>query len=180
MENPRTDPRGLTIVFTGDGKGKTTAAVGTAVRALGHGFRVCMVFFLKGDDFVHGEIEALSSFPGVTIVTSGQKGWVSETAVCPEAREQTSRTLSFAEEAVLGGNYDLVVLDEASTAIELGLMDAGALVSIMKKKPYGTNVIITGRHAHPEVIEVADLVTEMVEVKHPFYKGISALRGIDY
>ncbi len=174
------DRRGLIIVFTGDGKGKTTAAVGTAVRALGHGLKVYLAFFLKGDDFAHGEIEALSSLSGATVITSGQKGWVNQSNVTPELKKQVTKTFSAASSAVLSGEYDLVVLDEINVAIELGLVSEEELLSLMKKKPCRTNVILTGRHACPGVVEIADLVTELVSIKHPFYNGIGARKGIEY
>jgi len=171
---------GLVSVFTGDGKGKTTAAIGTAVRAAGHGFKVFIVFFMKGKDYVHGEASALSRLPNVTLASFGQKGWVDREDVRPEQRAQAGSALAAAKEAMLGGDYDLVVLDEVAVAIDYKLIELEEVVKLIKDKPRSVELILTGRNASPRLVQMADLVTEMVMVKHPYARGVKARRGIDY
>lgn len=171
---------GLVSVFTGDGKGKTTAAIGTAVRAAGHGFKVFIVFFMKGKDYVHGEVSALSRLPNVTLASFGQKGWVDKKDARPEQRAQAGSALAAAREAMLGGDYDLVVLDEVAVAADYKLIELEEVVKLIKDKPRSVELIITGRNASPRLVQMADLVTEMVMVKHPYTRGVTARRGIDY
>jgi len=172
--------QGLVTIFTGDGRGKTTAAIGTAVRAAGHGLRVFIVFFMKGSMFPHGEAQALTGFPGITVASFGQKGWVKKGENNPEAREQALKALAAGRQAVLSGNYDLVVLDEVNGAVESGLIQLEDVTRLINDKPRAVDLILTGRQANPRLLEMADTVTEMRLVKHPFNRGIKARRGIDY
>ncbi len=172
--------QGLVSIFTGDGKGKTTAAIGTAVRAAGHGLRVFIVFFMKGEDYVHGEVNALSELANVTTASFGQKGWVDKANIKPEHREQAGSALAAASEAVKSGNYDLVILDEITIAINYGLISLDEVVKLISNKPQGVELILTGRSADPRLIQVADLVTEMVMIKHPYTRGVKARPGIEY
>ena len=171
---------GLVSIVTGDGKGKTTAAIGTVVRAAGHGLRVFVVFFMKGKDYVHGEFAILSKLPNVTVASFGQRGWVSKGEVKPEHKEQAGLALASAREARLSGSYDLVVLDEVNVAIASLLVELDEVLRLINDKPRNVELILTGRNADPRLVQRADLVTEMLMIKHPYAKGIKARKGIDY
>ena len=170
---------GLVQVFTGDGKGKTTAALGTVIRALGQGLRVCVIFFMKGD-YPYGERKILSGLPGVSVVSFGSSEFVDPANVKPGDREPAQAGLAAAREAIGSGNYDLVVLDEINVAIAFGLIEVSQVIRLIKQKPSGVELILTGRQADARLIEVADLVTECRKIKHPYDKGITARRGIEY
>jgi cob(I)alamin adenosyltransferase len=172
--------KGLVSIFTGDGKGKTTAAIGMVIRAAGHGLRVFVVFFMKGKDYVHGEFAILSKLPNVTMASFGQRGWVHKDAVKPEYKEQAGLALASAREAMLSGSYDLVVLDEVNVAIASKLVELDEVVRLINDKPRNVELILTGRNADPRLVQRADLVTEMLMIKHPYAKGIKARKGIDY
>jgi len=172
--------RGLVLIFTGDGKGKTSAAIGTVVRAAGHGLRVFIVFFMKGRDYVHGEEKILPKLPNVTMASFGQRGWVSKDKVTPEQKEQAGLALASAREAMLSDSYDLVVLDEVNVAAASKLVELDELLKLIKDKPQNVELILTGRHADPKLVQGADLVTEMLMIKHPYAKGIKARKGMDY
>lgn len=172
--------KGLVSIFTGDGKGKTTAAIGTAVRAAGHGLRVFIVFFMKSEDYLHGEANALSKLANVTMTSFGQTDWVNKDNVKPEHKEQAILALAAAREAILSGNYDLVVLDEVNVAINYKLISLDEVVKLINDKPQNVELILTGRYADPKLVQMADLVTEMLMIKHPYTRGVKARRGIDY
>ena len=171
--------KGLVQVFTGNGKGKTTAALGTILRAAGHGLRIFIVFFMKGD-YDYGEFSTLSRLPHVDMASFGFRHLTDPANIKPEEVEQAKLALSAAREAVLSGNYDLVVLDEVNVALGFKLIELDEVVKLIKDKPPDVELILTGRYADTRLIEMADLVTEMVKVKHPFDKGIKARRGIEY
>ena len=177
---PQQLDKGLVSIFTGDGKGKTTAAIGTVVRAAGHGLCSFIVFFLKGRSYVHGEMKVLSEMPGVTMADFGQEDWVDKEAVSAENIRQARLALSAAREAMLGGNYDIIVLDEVNVALDYGLLELDELVNFIEDKPPKVELILTGRNANPRLVQMADLVTEMLMIKHPYTRGIEARRGIDY
>jgi cob(I)alamin adenosyltransferase len=170
---------GLVQVFTGDGKGKTSAALGVAMRALGHGMRVHITFFMKGD-FPYGEQEVLARLPNVTFGRFGQREFVDPKNIRPEEKEQAREALRDAQRAVMSGEYDLVVLDEVNVAAAWGLVDVEDVVELVKRKPEKTELILTGRYADERIVELADLVTEMREVKHPFRKGTVSRTGMAY
>jgi cob(I)alamin adenosyltransferase len=172
--------QGLVSIFTGDGKGKTTAAIGTAVRAAGHGLRVYIVFFMKSEDYPHGEVNALSKLANVTVASFSHKGWVNKEDVKPEHKEQARLALKAAREAMLSDNYDLVILDEVNVAINYKLISLDEVVKLISDKPQYVELILTGRYADPRLVQMADLVTEMLMIKHPYTRGIKARRGIDY
>jgi len=172
--------QGLVSIFTGDGKGKTTAAIGTVVRAAGHGLRTFIVFFMKGENFVHSEINILSKMPNVTLASFGQKGWVDKDNIKPEDREQAMLALATAREAMLSGNYDLIVLDEINIATNYELIKLDDVTKFINDKPQNVELILTGRSANAKLVKMADLVTEMLMIKHPYARGIKARRGIDY
>jgi cob(I)alamin adenosyltransferase len=171
--------QGLVQVFTGDGKGKTTAALGTALRALGHGLKVLVVVFMKGD-YPYGEWESLRAFPNAKILRYGFLEFTDPKNVKPEEREQAERALAAAREAVLSGEYDLVILDEVNVASAWRLVKTEDVCSLIKNKPDHVELILTGRSAGEELIRLADLVTECVKVKHPYDKGTLAREGIEF
>ena len=171
--------QGLVQVFTGNGKGKTTAAMGTILRALGHGLKVKAVFFLKGD-YPYGEHNILSRLPNIDIASFGSPEFISPANIKPEDRERAKLALEAAREAALSGEYDLVVLDEVNVARALKLIELDEVIRLIDDKPPEVELILTGRQADSRLIERADLVTEMTEVKHPFNRGVLARKGIEY
>ncbi|MFC1988089.1 cob(I)yrinic acid a,c-diamide adenosyltransferase [Chloroflexota bacterium] len=171
--------RGLIQIFTGDGKGKTSAALGIVLRALGHGLRVYIVAFMKGG-YPYGEWETLSKLPNVKIDRFGLKTFTDPKEVRPEEIEQARQALAAAHEAALGGKYDLVVLDEVNVAVAWQLVALDEVVRLIRDKPQNVELVLTGRHADAKLIEMADLVTECLKIKHPYDKGITSRKGIDY
>ncbi|HVI78155.1 MAG TPA: cob(I)yrinic acid a,c-diamide adenosyltransferase [Candidatus Acidoferrum sp.] len=173
--------RGLIIVNTGPGKGKTTAAMGTALRAVGNGMKVLMLQFLKGS-WHYGELDAVKAFGDNFVMKQLGRGFVkvggAETD--PEDIRMVEEAWRESEEAILSGNWDLVVLDEINYAISYGMLEVEKVVETLKQRPEMVHVILTGRNAHPRVVEVADTVTEMRQVKHAYEAGILAQRGIEY
>ena len=173
--------RGLIIVNTGPGKGKTTAAMGTALRAVGNGMRVLMLQFLKGS-WHYGELDAVQAFGDKFVMKQMGRGFVkvggAETD--PEDIKLVEQAWVEAEQAIMSGQWDLVILDEINYAIGYGMLDPAKVVEVLKRKPEMVHVILTGRNAHPSIVELADTVTEMRQVKHAFEKGVMAQRGIEY
>lgn len=183
---PREKRRGLVIVYTGDGKGKTTAALGCVFRALGHGWKVLVLQFFKGDwPIVWGELEAAASHPNLEIRQLG-RGFVKimgDKKPFEEHLAAAREAVASAAKKIESGEYDLVVLDEINYAVDyldVRLVELADVLKIIQKKPPHVHLILTGRNAKPEIIEAADLVTEMKEIKHPFQKGIQAQEGIDF
>jgi len=174
--------KGLIIVHTGPGKGKTTAALGTAMRAAGQGLKVLMVQFIKGS-WHYGELEAAKRFDedSFRIIPMG-RGFVKVGAEKPDPEDVrlVEEAWRFAAEKIQSGEYDLVILDEINYAISYKMLEVGKVIEALKRKPEMVHVILTGRSAHPDIVELADLVTEMREIKHPYYKGVQAQRGIEY
>lgn len=177
---PKPLARGLVQIFTGEGRGKTSAALGTVIRAAGHGLRVFIVFLMKGENYAHGEFNILSQLPGVTMTSFGQRGWVKAGKVKPEHKESAGQALAVARQAMLSGNYDLVVLDEINVAVAGKLVALDEVIRLIEDKPQHVELILTGRNADPRLVELADLVSEIVMVKHPYTEGIQARKGIDY
>jgi cob(I)alamin adenosyltransferase len=180
MSVPR---RGLTIVYTGNGKGKTTAAVGLAVRAAGNRMRVFFVQFVKGQ-WKSGEREILRSLPGVDLAVTG-RGFTIERLRDPripieEHQDAAAAGWAFAQWLVRANEHDLIVLDEIFAAINAGLVPLDELLALVRDKPSELHLVLTGRGAPPELVGLADLVSEVMPVKHPFQKGIKAQRGIEF
>ena len=171
--------QGLVQIFTGDGKGKTSAALGTVLRASGHGLRVFVVFFMKGD-YPYGEFCTLPKLPNVDVASFGFRRFTDRANIKPEEIEQAKQALSAARKAMLSGNYDLVVLDEVNVASAWKLIEVDEVVRLISDKPQNVELILTGRYADPKLIELADLVTETVKIKHPYDKGVLARKGIEY
>ena len=186
-DRPRERPRaakqkpGLVLINTGDGKGKTTAALGTALRCAGYGRPVLILQFIKGT-WHYGELESLKLIPQITLRRAGAGFYKILDDRFPEEvhRQAAADGLAIARQAVRSGDYALVVLDEILYAIQEGLLSLADVVALLGERKPDVSVVLTGRHAPPELIELADTVTEMREVKHPFQKGILAMKGIDY
>jgi len=171
--------KGLVQIFTGDGKGKTSAAIGAVVRALGQGLRVCIVVFMKGDR-PSGEWTFFSKIPEVKVARFGLGIFTDPTNIKPEEKEQAKEALAFAGEAILSGDYDLVVLDEVNIAVDMKLVELDEVVRLIRDKPPNVELILTGRRADTKLAQLADLVTECLKIKHPYDKGVKARRGIEY
>jgi cob(I)alamin adenosyltransferase len=171
--------KGLVQVFTGNGRGKTSAAMGTVLRAAGQGLRVFIVFFMKGN-YPYGEQKALSYLPNVTVAMFGSPSFVDPKKVRDEDKEEARKALAAAREAMHSGEYDLVVLDEVNIAAAWGLVGVDEVVELIHDRPEDVELILTGRYADPELIRLADLVTEMLDIKHPHEKGVEARRGFEY
>ncbi|MFH1382166.1 MAG: cob(I)yrinic acid a,c-diamide adenosyltransferase [Chloroflexota bacterium] len=168
--------RGLIQIYTGEGKGKTTAALGTAIRATGQGLRVGFIQFLKGEPTGEHLFVSLYQPFDIVQISTGDIFIKSQ----EQLKEEAQRTLAYAEEQMLGGKYDLLVLDEIFIATHKGFITIRQVLDLLEKKPARLELVLTGRDAPPEIIERADLVTEMRLVKHPFRRGIAARRGIEY
>jgi len=178
MTNAR---RGLILINTGPGKGKTTAALGTALRAVGNGMRVLMLQFLKGS-WHYGELDAVQAFEGNFVLKQMGRGFVkvggAETD--PEDIRLVEAAWDEAREAIYSGEWDMVILDEINYAISYKMLDPEIVAEALRGRPEMVHVILTGRNAHPLLVELADTVTEMREVKHAYEKGVLAQRGIEY
>jgi len=173
---------GLIQVYTGTGKGKTTAAIGAGIRAVGQGLRVHMIQFLKGGNNFppYGEVLALEQIPQFTLEQFGPDHFVNQEAISDEDRDIIKRGLQRAREILSSGHYDLVILDEINVVLQFGMVELEAVLDLLDKRSDGTEVILTGRGASKGLIDHADLVSQIQEIKHPFTKGIKARIGIEY
>ena len=171
--------RGLVQIFTGDGKGKTSAAVGTVLRTMGQGLKAYIVFFMKGDH-PYGERNILAKLPNIEMASFGHRGFVDPVNIKPEEKEQAAQALAAAREAMLSGNYDLVILDEVNVALFYKLIKLEDVIELINDKPPNVELIITGRKADIKLVQRADLVTEMLKIKHPYDEGVMAREGIEY
>ncbi|HEX4284751.1 MAG TPA: cob(I)yrinic acid a,c-diamide adenosyltransferase [Terracidiphilus sp.] len=179
--NAESSRTGLILINTGPGKGKTTAALGTALRAAGNGMRVLVLQFLKGS-WHYGELDSIARFGTDFVIRQMGRGFVkvggAETD--PEDIRLVEEAWSEASQAIVSGEWDLVVLDEINYAISYGMLAPEKVAETLRARPEMVHVILTGRNAHPLLIELADTVTEMREVKHAYQKGILAQRGIEF
>ncbi|HMH05294.1 MAG TPA: cob(I)yrinic acid a,c-diamide adenosyltransferase [Terriglobales bacterium] len=173
--------RGLIIVNTGAGKGKTTAAMGTALRAVGQGMRVLMLQFLKGS-WHYGELDAAQALGDKFVMKQMGRGFVKVGTEKPDAEDvrMVEAAWAEAEQAIRSGTWDVVILDEINYAISYGMLDPAKVAETLKSKPEMVHIILTGRNAHPTIVELADTVTEMRQIKHAYEKGVMAQRGIEY
>jgi cob(I)alamin adenosyltransferase len=173
--------QGLLLINTGPGKGKTTAALGTAMRAAGNGMRVLILQFIKGS-WHYGELDAAQTLGPNFVLRQMGRGFVkvggAETD--PEDIRLVQAAWDEARQAIYSGEWDMVVLDEINYAINYGMLDPATVAEALRNRPPMVHVILTGRSAHPLLVELADTVTEMREVKHAYQKGIEAQRGIEY
>ncbi len=171
--------RGLVQVYTGNGKGKTTAAFGLVLRAVGRGLKVYIIQFIKGG-FDYGELYVMDRLPNFKLKAFGRGKFVTLKPPEKEDVELAEEAFQLAKEVVANGEYDIVVLDEINVALNLKLISLEGVLKLIKNKPKHVELVLTGRYAPDEIIDTADLVTEMKEVKHPFNKGYKARKGIEY
>ena len=172
----------LVIVDTGSGKGKTTAALGLALRATGYGKRTRMIQFIKGS-WHYGEMASSARLePEFEMVAVGRGfvGIIDDTSTIEQHRSVAGEATAMARRDISSGIYDMVILDEVNYAIHMDLVDEEDILDMLRSRPEHVDVVLTGNHARQRVVEMADLVTEMREIKHPFKKGIRARKGIDY
>lgn len=173
---------GLTIVYTGKGKGKTTAALGIALRATGYKKKICMIQFIKGS-WHYGEMESSKRLePEFEMVAIGKGfvGIIDDKSPKEDHQKIAKEAIRISNEKMQSGKYDIVILDEINYAVNLNLISLDDVLNLIKSKPENVDLVLTGNYAKEEVIEIADLVTEMKEIKHPFQKGIKAKEGIDF
>ena len=173
---------GLTIVYTGKGKGKTTAALGIALRATGYKKKICMIQFIKGS-WHYGEMESSKRLePEFEMVAIGKGfvGIIDDKSPKEDHQAIAKEAIRISNEKIQSGKYDIVILDEINYAVNLNLISLDDVLDLIKSKPENVDLVLTGNYAKEEVIEAADLVTEMKEIKHPFQKGIKAKEGIDF
>lgn len=170
--------KGYTQIYTGDGKGKTTAAIGLAVRASGCGLKVFLAQFIKGMEY--SEIKALKKFPeNITVRQFGRGRFIRRGGPSKEDLEVARKGFKQIVDTIINDGYDIFILDEVNVAIHFGLLTLEELIELIKNKPFSMELILTGRRAPQELIEAADLVTEMKEIKHYFRNGVAARRGIE-
>jgi cob(I)alamin adenosyltransferase len=174
--------RGLIVVYTGNGKGKTTAALGIALRSVGHGHKVWMIQFIKGE-WYYGELTSSKRLePEFELIAAG-KGFVGildDDHSIAEHQMAAKNAVVLAKNKITSGEYDVIILDEINYAVKLSLIPKEDVINILKLVPRQTTIVLTGNYALPEIIDMADLVTEMKEIKHPYRSGLKAKEGIDY
>jgi cob(I)alamin adenosyltransferase len=170
---------GLIQVYTGNGKGKTTAALGQALRACGHGLRVLMIQFMKGSTD-YGEVRIAGEVPGFKLIQSGLPTFVKKFAPSEEDLRLAAEGVTLASKAVDDAACDVLILDEINVAVDYGLVKVEDILKLVERRPPGMEIILTGRYAPAEFLEIADLVTEMKEVKHHYAAGKAMREGIEY
>jgi len=168
---------GLIQIYTGRGKGKTTASLGLAMRAVGHGLRVAIVHFMKIWDY--GEVKSLNKL-GIDLFRYGTTELIDPNNPSPIDFEEAEKAISKAEELVKKGAYDILILDEITLAVDFNLIPLKKVVDLLDKKPNNLELVLTGRNCPWELIKRADLVSVIDEIRHPFQKGIEARRGIEF
>lgn len=176
------DDGGLIVVYTGKGKGKTTAALGMVLRAVGHGLKIAMVQFIKGS-WYYGELTSSSRLePEFELVTAGKGfvGIIDDNKPIEDHMKAAREALEISKEKLRSGKYDIVVLDEINYAVNLNLVSVDDVLELIKLKPAKTTLVLTGNYANEKVVEAADLVTEMREIKHPYRQGRKAKKGVDF
>jgi len=185
MEVTRLEPKnrqGLVVVITGNGKGKTTSAMGMALRAAGHGLKVCIIQFMKGDIY-SGEWDGVKLLDGLVELTSTGKGFCGiqgNPYPFAEHRENAQAALLLVEQKMQSGEFSVLILDEINNALDLNLVDLEQVMHILRSRPPELHLIMTGRNAHPDIIAEADTVSEVCEIKHAYHKDIEPQPGIDY
>ena len=174
--------RGYIQIYTGDGKGKTTASLGLALRALGHGWNVLVIQFTKGDSATsYGEIVSASKFlPNLDVVQFGMDRVVYSHNISMEDYKEAKKGWEFAKDAINGGKYQLIILDEINICTAMNMIKVSEVKDVLINKPEHLEIVLTGRNAHPELQALAHLVTEMKPVKHYFDVGVMARQGIEY
>ena len=170
--------KGYIHIYTGPGKGKTTVALGLGLRAAGAGLKVHMIQFMKGRRY--SELDAVEKIPNFTISQHGRDEFVSKENPEPIDVDLAQEGFTKAQETIKNGKYDMVILDEINVAIDYNLVPLDDLLKLIEEKPEKLELVLTGRYAHPELVKIADLVTEMLEIKHPYQTGVQARKGVDY
>ena len=170
--------KGYIHVYTGPGKGKTTAAIGLGMRAAGAGLKVYMIQFMKGRRY--SELESIDKISNFTLVQHGRDEFVNKDNPEQIDIDLAQKGFAHAKEIIKGNNYDLVILDEINVAIDFNLIDMHDVLKLITEKPEKLELVLTGRYAHPEITRHADYVTEMLEIKHPYQHGVEARKGIDF
>ena len=176
------EKEGLTIVYTGKGKGKTTAALGIVLRAAGYKKKICMIQFIKGS-WHYGEMDSSKKLEPefeMVVVGKGFVGIIDDKSPKQEHERIAKEAIKISSEKIQSEKYDIVILDEINYAINLGLVKLEDVINLIKAKPRKLDLILTGNYAKEEIIDLADLVTEMKEIKHPYQQGIKARKGIDF
>ncbi len=170
--------KGYIHVYTGPGKGKTTAALGLGLRAAGAGLKVHMMQFMKGRRY--SELDAIENLANFTFSQHGRDKFVSKKNPEQIDIDLAKEGFANAKDMILNSKYDLLILDELNVVIDYNLVKLNDVIKIIKQKPEKLELVLTGRDAHPEIIKIADLVTEMLEIKHPYQQGVNARKGIDF
>lgn len=175
------DTKGLIMVFTGSGKGKTTASLGMAIRAWGQGMRILILQFIKGN-WKYGELLAAEKLGENIQMRQAGEGFINfkDEKLFKEHCKAARRALEETEQEMFSGNYDIIILDEINYAVSFGLVNSNDVVRLIKNKPAQLHLALTGRNVAPEVVELADLVTEMKDIKHPYSQGVKAQKGIEF
>lgn len=170
---------GKVHVITGPGKGKTTAAFGMALRAAGHGYRVCIVQFLK-TGATTGEVVAVRRIEGIEVRQFGSGRFIDPSNISEEDRRLAGEAMAFAREKIERRGCDMLILDEVNTALSLGLIDMVSLDTVIRARDRGVEIVLTGRDADKSVMEAADYVSFIEDVKHPLSKGMAARKGVEW
>ena len=174
--------KGLVIVYTGGGKGKTTAALGLALRAIGYNHKVCMIQFIKGS-WHYGEMDSAKRLePELELIAVGKGfvGIIDDKSPREDHEKIAEEAIKICMEKINSKKFDVLILDEINYAVDLGLIRIEQVIELIKMKPDDLDLVLTGNNAKQEIIDLADLVTEMKEIKHPFKSGIKAKKGIDF
>ena len=170
--------KGLIHVYTGHGKGKTTAAIGLGLRATGEGLKVCMVQFMKGRRY--SEIDAIEHLPLFTVSQHGRDEFVNKQHPEQIDIDMAREGFKHAKQLIQDNAYDMIILDEINVAVDFKLISLSDVLTLLDEKPSALELVLTGRYADPAIIQKADLVTEMLEIKHPYQQGIQSRKGIDF
>ena len=170
--------KGYIHIYTGPGKGKTTAALGLGLRAAGAGFKVHMIQFMKGRRY--SEIDAIENLPNFTISQHGRDEFVSKNKPEQIDIDLAQEGLTQAKDIVKNAKYDMIILDEINVAIDYELIPLNDVMKLIEEKPEKLELVLTGRDVHPELVKIADVVTEMLEIKHPYQQGLIGRKGIDF
>lgn len=174
--------KGLVIVYTGKGKGKTTAALGIVLRAVGHGYKVGMIQFIKGE-WYYGELTSSKRLePEFELIAAGRGfvGIIDDDHPIEEHEKAAKDAIEVAKQKIASGDYDIMILDEINYAVKLNLISQKDILDVIAAKPEKTSLVLTGNYVPEAVIDAADLVTEMREIKHPYQRGIKAKKGVDF
>lgn len=182
--NPNWDQHGYIQVYTGDGKGKTTASLGLAMRALGRDWKVLIVMFTKGGND-YGELNSFRQLSdkiadNLTIVQAGLDRVIYKSNECEKDHKKIKKGWNLVKKAVKNDEYQLIIMDEANIAIDMGILDVDEVVKVLKSKPDEMEIVLTGRNAHPKIVDIAHLVSRIEPVKHYWDKGVHARKGIEY